>query len=376
MTQSSLVRRLTVAFVLVSYRPDEPAGMERAVAALATGLRAIGHRALILTAARQPEPATDIIELTSLPIALPSDDDTLRNTLLAHRAAVANELALAYEQNAVDIAVYVDALWGLGRIAAEVRSPVRRVLCVHVVGHRQDLVPALVAADGVVTPSESARQDAATAGYPTEDWQITPNPLLFDPEELPRPDAANRERLRRHGPIRCVARLGSEKGIEALLSASALPTSRPIEIALAAANFESALGGQAQLRASCVTAASRVGVRVRPALGWHQIQNFLADAAVTVVPSARETFGNVALESLSVGTPVVCFDVGNLPRLLGDGAAGVLVPRALGVAGLWRGVRDLLADPVRYAQVSGAAYCRSRNYRPTTVAQAFLKAVW
>jgi len=30
---------VTVAFVLASYRPNEPAGMERAVAALASGLR-------------------------------------------------------------------------------------------------------------------------------------------------------------------------------------------------------------------------------------------------------------------------------------------------------------------------------------------------
>ena len=30
---------VTVAFVLAPYRPDEPAGMERAVAALASGLR-------------------------------------------------------------------------------------------------------------------------------------------------------------------------------------------------------------------------------------------------------------------------------------------------------------------------------------------------
>ena len=38
----------TVAFVLASYRPDEPAGMERAVAAMAAGLRKLGHQALII----------------------------------------------------------------------------------------------------------------------------------------------------------------------------------------------------------------------------------------------------------------------------------------------------------------------------------------
>jgi iron(II)-dependent oxidoreductase len=102
--------------------------------------------------------------------------------------------------------------------------------------------------------------------------------------------------------------------------------------------------------------------------------SWLADAAVTVVPSLRETFGNVAAESLSAGTPVVAYAVGNLPDLVGD--AGVLVPPGRGPAGLWDAVEALLTDPVRYSAACGAAYYRSRDYRPTTVADAFLKAVW
>ncbi|HET9896883.1 MAG TPA: hypothetical protein VFQ44_18270 [Streptosporangiaceae bacterium] len=35
-----------------------------------------------------------------------------------------------------------------------------------------------------------------------------------------------------------------------------------------------------------------------------------------------------------------------------------------------------LADPVRYWQACGAAYCRSRNYRPASIADDFVKAVW
>jgi glycosyltransferase involved in cell wall biosynthesis len=98
-------------------------------------------------------------------------------------------------------------------------------------------------------------------------------------------------------------------------------------------------------------------------------------SAVTIIPSARETFGNLALESLSAGTPVVACAVGNLPALLGETAAGVLVPPAAGPRGLWQAASDLLDDPVRYRQACGAAYCRSRNYRSAEIADAFLKAV-
>ena len=111
-----------------------------------------------------------------------------------------------------------------------------------------------------------------------------------------------------------------------------------------------------------------------PALAWREVPGFLSGAAVTIVPSARETFGNLALESLSVGTPVVAHATGNLPDLIGPDA-GILVPPEAGPGGLLEVARELLADAVRYHRACGAAYCRSRNYRSADVAEAFLKAV-
>jgi hypothetical protein len=43
--------------------------------------------------------------------------------------------------------------------------------------------------------------------------------------------------------------------------------------------------------------------------------------------------------------------------------------RGAGPGGLWRAARDLLADPIRYRQACGAAYCRSLNYRSADIAQ-------
>jgi glycosyltransferase involved in cell wall biosynthesis len=367
--------RQTVAFVLVSYRPDEPAGMERAVAALAAGLRSGGHRAVILTAASQPRPGPGIIRLRELPVTLPCDDNVLRTAALTRQTAVAHELGATLTRQRADVVVYVDGLWGLGRLAASVQHRARRVLAVHVVGHHADLVPALVAAHRVIVPSGAVLAEARARGYDPAAWRIVPNPLLIDPGQIERPDVAAREQLRRHGPVRIVARLGAEKGVASLLAA-AIPGRRPVQVVLASAGFEAEPDSQRALLAECRALAALAGAQLRPALAWQEVPAFLAGAAVTIIPSARETFGNLALESLSAGTPVVAYATGNLPALLGGAGAGSLIPMEAGPAGLWQATSKLLADPIRYRQACGAAYCRSRNYRSADIADAFLEAVW
>lgn len=364
---------VTAAFVLASYRPDEPAGMERAVAAMASGLRQLGHQAVIITAAPQPGPDPGAITLTMLPVAFPCDDGTLRDAIRSAGPALAREIEAALREHHADVVVYVDALWGLGILAHEVRHPARRVLTVHVVGHDDDLRTALAAAQQVTAPSESVLSEARLRGYRADTWQVVPNPLLIDPSGTP-PGREQREQLRLHGPVRAVARLGAEKGVTGLLAAAPLAPGRPTEVVLAGAGFEAAPGSQDALLAECRALAQASGTVLLPALAWREVPGFLAGAVVTVVPSARETFGNLALESLSVGTPVIAHATGNLPALIGPDA-GVLVPPGAGPAGLRQATRDLLADPVRYYLACGAAYCRSRNYRSAEVAQTFLKAV-
>lgn len=364
---------VTVAFILASYRPDEAAGMERAVAAMASGLRQLGHQAVIITAAPQPGPDPGVITLTRLTIAFPCDDGTLRDAIRSAGPALAREIEAALRGHHADVVVYVDALWGLGILAGEVRHPARRVLAVHVVGDDADLRTALAAAQQVTVPSESVLTDARNRSYRVDTWQVVPNPLLIDPGGTS-PGREQREHLRLHGPVRAVARLGAEKGVTGLLAAAPLVPGRPTEVVLAGAGFEAAPGSQDALLAECRELAQASGTVLLPALAWRQVPGFLAGAAVTIVPSARETFGNLALESLSAGTPVIAHATGNLPGLIGPDA-GVLVPPGAGPAGLRDAARDLLADPVRYHLACGAAYCRSRNYRSANVAQTFLKAV-
>lgn len=365
---------LTVAFVLASYTDNAPAGMERATAALAHGLRQLGHRSLVLTATPTTNPDTDLLTVGSVGVTFPCDDDELRDAITTHGQddLVAAELRDLYRRHEVDIAVYVDALWGLGRTAPI--GGVRSVLAMHVVGHDQDLRPALAQSDLVIAPSQTVLDQAHDRRYETNSWQIVPNALLHDHEPA---DHMRRQALRRHGPIRVLARLGPEKNVPALLDAGRL-VDRPIEVAVAEAGFEVAAGGQADQRARCGYSVAHLKIgTIRHGLHWHDVPAWLARAAVVIVPSLRESFGLVALEAMSVGTPVVAFEVDNLPALVGtgDGAGGVIVPRARGEHGLWRAAEQLLADPDRYAELSQAAYCRSRDYLPATVAETFLKAV-
>lgn len=92
-----------------------------------------------------------------------------------------------------------------------------------------------------------------------------------------------------------------------------------------------------------------------------------------LVPSRAESFGLVALEAMSVGTPVAAFAVGNLPALAGG--AGVLAPLGEGAAGLWDAARRLLGDPIAYQDASVTGLRRSRPYDAVTVARKWLEVV-
>jgi iron(II)-dependent oxidoreductase len=368
------VTPLTVAFVLASYTANAPAGIERATAALAHGLRQLGHCSLIVTAAPINTPDDDVLRVGSVGVTFPCHDDELRDAISTHGqdALLAAELCELYRRHQVDLAVYTDGLWGLGRAAPVGRA--RSVLALHVVGHDQDLRPAIERADVVIAPSPTVLDQARQRGYHVSGWQVVPNALLHD--HAP-PADTRREALRKGGPIRVLARLGPEKNVRGLLDAGR-QVERTIEVAVGEAGFEVSTGGQAAELDLCRYSAAHLNLgTVRGGLAWDQVPAWLAQAAVVIVPSLRESFGLVALEAMSVGTPVVAFDVDNLPALIGtgDGAGGVIVPRSWGERGLWRAAERLLEDPVRYVELSRAAYYRSRDYLPTTVAETFVKAV-
>ncbi|MGH3737679.1 MAG: glycosyltransferase family 4 protein [Micromonosporaceae bacterium] len=363
-----------MGFVLVSWRPDAPAGMERAVAACANGLTQIGHRAVIVTAdptAPDTYSTAPVITLKTLAVPSPCDDDTLRAALDAAGEQLHAELACVFAAHQVDAVVYVDALWGLGRVMPT-GGPARRVLAAHVIGPDIDLTPALARAETVIAPSAVVLRQAAARGHDTTGWHVVPNALLTDGHP---PPTTRRRWLREHGPIRVLARPAPEKGVEELLATAAAnaPLAHRTEIALCGAGFETTPGSQHRLLSACRTLAAASGVTITPGLPWSRVPGWLAGAAAVIVPSLAETFGLVALEAMAGGTPVVAFDIDNLPHLIGPG--GRLVARRCGHTGLWRAAEEILAEPVRYEATSRAGYYRARDYRPAQIAELLVKVV-
>lgn len=363
----------TLAFILVSWRPDTPAGMERAVAASAVGLAATGHHAVIITADRSASinyAGAPVVVLNTLTIPDPCGDDALRAAIDAAGDQLHDELLTIFAAHDVHAAVYVDGLWGLGRMMPTT-GPTRRVLATHVVGHHLDMAPALRRAEVVIAPSAVVPQRAAALGYATTAWRVVPNALLIHAQA---PSPARRRWLWAHGPIRVLSRLGPEKGVAELLTAAiGTRTPRRVEVALSAAGFEAGHRSQQRLLDTCQALAHQSGAVILPGLPWNRVPGWLAGAAVVIVPSLAETFGLVALEAMSAATPVIAFDIDNLPALIGGG--GSLVAREHGHLGLWRAAEDLLGEPLGYAQTSRAAYDQAQDYRPAHVADLLVKVV-
>ncbi|WP_019632250.1 glycosyltransferase family 4 protein [Actinomadura atramentaria] len=360
----------TIAFVLLSYSADVPAGLERSVAALAAGLRELGHRAVIVTAAGRASSAdTDVVALDSVRLADPATEDDLLAAL--RHPEVADEVSALLKRLDVDIACWADASWGLGYLAPA-PAGVRTALYAAVMRTDPLFDEAAAQASVVVTTSPFMLREAAAEGYDTARWAAVPNALLTSGKP---PGAVRRELLRRAGPVRIVARAEPHKGVRELIEAIPASTRRPVEIVLAAAGFEYWPGMQDDVIDECRRAArTKPNVRVLPALPWRAVPDFFAGGCLTIISTTSpESWCNAAAEALSAGTPVVAYDFGHVPDLVGR--AGVMVPPGRTATELWTAANSLLRDRRAYRAASRAAPGRVAAHTPSAAAAAFLDAV-
>ncbi len=193
--------------------------------------------------------------------------------------------------------------------------------------HRRFVAVSAYIAEQLRAANPRARVDVVPAGVAV-------------PVDMGRPDVAS-------GQVLYLGRLEwAPKGFDLLMEAfrplAALPGVRLV------------LAGDGPDRVRIRDAARHAGVDDRvDLLGWvtgDAKWRLLASATVVVVPSRHESFGLVAAEASSVGTPVVAFDLPSLREILA-GAGGLLVPR-FDAAALTAALRRVLTDPALRATLA------------------------
>jgi glycosyltransferase involved in cell wall biosynthesis len=365
----------TIAFCLLTYREDHPSGIERSIAALAEGLRRAGHEAFIL-AGGPPSPGDgpDVARLASVTLPRPAvNADVL--AALADPAPVTAEARRILASRGAEIVCWGAPVWGLGHLHPAPPGAVTALMAHNTIrpASAATWAEAIAAADVVLPASPYLLDAAREGGWDTSKWTVLPNALLTTADP---PGYEQRERLRRHGPLRLLSRAVPVKGQAAFLAAMPGWWDRPVEFVLAEADFEFERGETARALADCQAQRDRRPdvVRILPALPWRQAPAFLGGAALTPLTTLEpETFSFVAAESLSAGTPVAAFGLGYVPDLVGP--AGAIVAFDDGMPALWDAVARLLAGHDSYHAAARAAPGRLAGHQPEDAAAAFLSAI-
>lgn len=162
------------------------------------------------------------------------------------------------------------------------------------------------------------------------------------------PGGATPPRETPEGRLVLVGRLSPRKGSDVAVRAAALlrERGRPVTLTLVGAIFPGYEWFEKGLR-------SAAGDEVTFAGFQDPIAPFLADADIVLVPSREEPFGNVAVEGMLAGRPVVASEVQGLAEIIRNGETGVLVPPDDAVA-LADAIEALLADWPRALELAGA----------------------
>lgn len=163
----------------------------------------------------------------------------------------------------------------------------------------------------IVVPSEGLRASFIAHGAPST-IVVIPNPIEMEPvSPTPYKDRTS---------IVAVGRLLPIKQFDALLRAFA-NASLPQTVSLV-------IVGDGPERSHLESLAQKL--RLTNVVFTGQVDNpsdYMARARCLVMTSEMETFGNVLVEAMAVGTPVLSYDCDYGPReIINDGVDGILVP--------------------------------------------------
>lgn len=153
--------------------------------------------------------------------------------------------------------------------------------------------------------------------------------------------AAVREKLGLKRPtILTVADLIPRKGVDDILHAvSGLAETHDFELVVCGDGPE-----EEALRGLAASLGLSERVRFTGQVGRSEIPDYFAACDMFILASHLEAAGNVLLEAMASGRPVICTESGGPPEYVQDGVSGLTVPPA-DVPSMARGIRSLLDDP-------------------------------
>lgn len=231
------------------------------------------------------------------------------------------------------------------------------------------------AADRVLVPSRySAGVAASTYGLPGSVLGVVPEAIdldeWLDPEHV-RSRRAVRPSEDRPLRILSVARQYPRKDTATLLRAVPRVVSAGVPVHLRV------IGGGPELpalRRLVRTLAIEHQVELSGSVdSSDEVREAYRSADLFGLPSLQEGFGLVFLEAMASGLPIVAARAGATPEVIGDGAAGRLVPPG-DPEELARALVELARDPALRDRMSAAGYRRVQEYSLGNLADRFLAA--
>lgn len=175
-------------------------------------------------------------------------------------------------------------------------------------------------ADARITPSQGIAADLARlSNIGRVRIQVVHNPVGLPTGPIPNDRETESLWGDAEARILAVGALKAEKDHRLLIEAFAgLPRER---------NAKLTIVGEGQLRPELEAIADRLGVADRVSLpGFRDPWPYYQSADLFVLPSRSEGFGNVLIEAMSAGLPIVSTDCVGPREILADGKWGALVP--------------------------------------------------
>ncbi|MDQ6690603.1 MAG: glycosyltransferase family 4 protein [Gemmatimonadota bacterium] len=318
-------------------------GGQRQVFLLATGLRDLGYRVLVV--APTGSPLIRRAERAGLP--------TYRLTLRGEwDIRAARELrAVAREWSANIVHAHDARSHSIARFALLGRRKTRLVVTRRVAfPPKQVRLKYRRGVDSFIAISHAVKSVMVKAGIPSNKIDVVYSGIPAP--QVKRPRNWRRERGWPASTVVCgiVGAMTQEKGLDTLSGiARRLPGEvfRRTRLVL--------LGGKGK------GGTSVAGVEGFDAGFVEEIHDAVAGLDVLWHPSRSEGLGTSVIDAMAIGVPPIAFAVGGLPEVIEDGKSGILVPPG-DVAAFMRAAAELITNSALRARLAEGAKVRAREF--------------